>query len=151
MIKRVVSFFDKHRLFLVLLILLVIVILFLGINSYLFLHHEFTALNCTEEIDEEYCYHNDTEIYKNPEESAYVFFEKYSDEIEELKENYNLDEFNFYTAYYYLVASRLHYEMNEEYKLLVEFFEVYANTYNLEEFYFDNTLYFNMFYPYKIN
>ena len=62
MIKKVVNFFDSHRLFLVLLILLVVVILFLSINSYLFLHHEFKALDCTEEIDEEYCYHNDTKI-----------------------------------------------------------------------------------------
>ena len=70
---------------------------------------------------------------------------------DELIEKYNLDEFNNYTAYYYLVASRLHYETNEEYKILVEFFEAYTNTYNMEKFYFDNTIYFNMFYPYKIN
>lgn len=151
MIKKVVNFFDSHRLFLVLLILLVVVILFLSINSYLFLHHEFKALDCTEEIDEEYCYHNDTKILKNPEESAYAFFEKYHKGIDELIEKYNLDEFNNYTAYYYLVASRLHYETNEEYKILVEFFEAYTNTYNMEKFYFDNTIYFNMFYPYKIN
>ena len=151
MIKRIVNFFDKHRIFLVLFILLIIVILFLGVNSYFFLNHKFMPLNCTKEINEEYCYHNEVEILKDPESSKEAFFEKYSDEIEELEETYNLDEFNFYTAYYYLVASRLHYDMNEEYKILVEFFERYANTYNLEEFYFDNTLYFNMFYPYKIN
>ena len=92
MMKKVIKFFDHHRLLLVLLILLFIVLLFLTINSYLFLHYDFNALNCTKEIDEEYCYYNDTKILKNPEESAYAFFEKYNKEINELIEKYNLLE-----------------------------------------------------------
>ena len=131
--------------------MLIITLLFLGINSYLFLHHDFIALTCTEELDDEYCYHDEIKILINPEESKNNFFEKYDDEIKMLQEKYNLEEFNNYTAYYYLVAARLNYDVNTEYKILQDFFEAYANTYNLEEFYLKNNFYFNLFYRYKIN
>ena len=149
--KRVVNFFDEHRVVLIFLILILIVIIFLSINSYLFFHHEFESLTCTEEIDDEYCYHNDIKIFVNPEKSKENFFTKYDDEIEKLIDDYHLDEFGFYTAYYYLVASRLNYDINSEYKILQDFFETYVNTYNLEEFYMENNFYFNLFYHYKIN
>ena len=151
MIKKVINYFDHHRLFLVLLILILIIILFLGINSYLFLHHEFIPLTCTEELDENYCYHEDKMILIDPKNSQNRFFKRYDDEIKMLQDNYNLDDFNYYTAYYYLVAARLQYTTNQEYKILKDFFEVYANTYNLEDFYFHNSIYFNLFYHYKIN
>lgn len=149
--KRVVNFFDEHRVVLIFLILILIVIIFLSINSYLFFHHEFESLTCTEEIDDEYCYHNDIKIFVNPEKSKEDFFTRYDDEIEKLIDDYHLDEFDFYTAYYYLVASRLNYDINSEYKILQDFFETYVNTYNLEEFYMENNFYFNLFYPYKIS
>ena len=149
--KRVVNFFDEHRVVLIFLILILIVIIFLSINSYLFFHHEFESLTCTEEIDDEYCYHNDIKIFVNQEKSKEDFFTRYDDEIEKLIDDYHLDEFDFYTAYYYLVASRLNYDINSEYKILQDFFETYVNTYNLEEFYMENNFYFNLFYPYKIN
>ena len=150
MIKKVISFFDHHRIWLIVLILILIVLIFLGVKSYLFFHHEFTALTCTEGIDEEYCYHNNLEIFIDPEKSRNTFFEKYSNLIANLQEEYHLEEFNFYTAYYYLVAARLNYEINSDYKIFKDFFEVYANTYRLEEFYLDNNIYFDLFYPYKI-
>ena len=149
--KRVVNFFDEHRVVLIFLILILIVIIFLSINSYLFFHHEFESLTCTEETDDEYCYHNNIKIFVNPEKSKENFFTKYDDEIEKLIDDYHLDEFGFYTAYYYLVASRLNYHINSEYKILQDFFETYVNTYNLEEFYMENNFYFNLFYHYKIN
>ena len=151
MIKRVINFFDQHRILLILLILFLIISIFIGVNSYLFFHHDFEVLVCTEEIDEDYCYHKNIKILKDPENSKEEFFAEYQDEIESLQEEYHLDEFNFYTAYYYQVASRLNYEINSEYKILKDFFEAYANTYNLEEFYKDNNFYFNLFYRYKIN
>ena len=77
--------------------------------------------------------------------------EKYDEEIEDLKENYNLDTFEFYTAYYYQVSSDLIYELTGENKELKDFFEVYANTYDLENYYLKNNLYFRWFYRYKIN
>ena len=149
--KRVVNFFDEHRVVLIFLILILIVIIFLSINSYLFFYHVFESLTCTEEIDDEYCYHNDIKIFVNPEKSKEDFFTRYDDEIEKLIDDYHLDEFDFYTAYYYLVASRLNYDINSEYKILQDFFETYVNTYNLEEFYMENNFYFNLFYRYKIN
>ena len=151
MIKKVINFLDHHRLVLIIGILLLIVILYFGINTILFFHHDFVSLSCTSDLDEEYCYHEDTIIFVNPEESKKNFFLKYDDEIEMLKEEYNLDEFNFYTAYYYLVAARLNYDTKEEYKILKNFFEIYANTYDLESFYIQNNFYFNLFYPYKIS
>lgn len=151
MIKKGINFLNEHRLLLIILILLLFIIIFFAVNIYLFFHHEFTAFKCSENINEEICYYNDLEILVNPESTKKAFFKRYDDEIEELKENYNLEEFNYYTAYYYLTAARLQYETKTEYKLLLEFFERYVNTYNLEDFYFDYVLYFNMFYRYKIN
>lgn len=151
MIKKITSFLDKHRLLLILLILIFIVIIFFSINIYLFFHHNFKALNCTKNIDETYCYHENIKILVNAEETKKEFFNKYDKVIRELKTKYNLDEFNFYTAYYYLTASKLHYETNNEYKILQIFFESYINTYDIENFYFKNSLYFELFYNYKIN
>ena len=69
----------------------------------------------------------------------------------DLQEEYHLADFNYYTAYYYLVVARLNYDINSEYKILEEFFQNYVNTYQLEDFYFQYNFYFNLFYRYKIN
>lgn len=108
-------------------------------------------LNCTEGIDEEYCYSKEKKIFVDPKKSKKEFFVKYEEEIKELKKNYNLDTFEFYTAYYYQVASDLNYEITGENKELKDFFEIYANTYDLENYYLNNSLYFRWFYRYKIN
>ena len=84
--KRIASFLDKHRVLLVFLILALVVIIYLGVNSYLFFHHDFLKLECTEEIDEEYCYHDDIEILKDPEKSKEAFFLQYEDLILDLRE-----------------------------------------------------------------
>ena len=91
MLKKIINYFDHYRIVLIFVILLIITLLFLGINSYLFLHHDFIALTCTEELDDEYCYHDEIKILINPEESKNNFFEKYDDEIKMLQEKYNLE------------------------------------------------------------
>ena len=151
MIKRVVNFLNRHRFLLIIIALLIITILFIGINSILFFHHQFNKLTCTKELDEEYCYHENTKIFINPLNSKDIFFEKYADEITQLINEYNLDEFNNYTAYYYYYASKINYEKNNEYKILLDFFKTYIDTYNIEEFYMENNFFFNIFYNYKIN
>ena len=120
-------------------------------NSYLFFHHDFLKLECTEEIDEEYCYHDDIEILKDPEKSKEAFFLQYEDLILDLQEEYHLADFNYYTAYYYFVAARLNYQITGSEKILQDFFLDYVNTYQLEDFYLENNFYFNLFYRYKIN
>lgn len=149
--KRIASFLDKHRVLLVFLILALVVIVYLGVNSYLFFHHDFLKLECTEEIDEEYCYHDDIEILKDPEKSKEAFFLQYEDLILDLREEYHLADFNYYTAYYYFVAARLNYQITGSEEILQDFFQNYVNTYQLEDFYLENNFYFNLFYRYKIN
>ncbi len=149
--RKIFNFLDHHRILLILLILIFIIIIFFSFNTYLFFHHRFKALECTKDIDETYCYHEDIKILVNPKKAKETFFKKYDKVIRELKNRYNLDEFNNYTAYYYLSVSQLHYEVNSEYKILETFFESYVNTYNIKTFYYKNTLYFDIFYHYKIN
>ena len=149
--KKIASFLDRHRVLLVFLILALIVIIFLGVNSYLFFHHDFLKLECTSEIDDEYCYYEDIVIFRDPEKSKEIFFAQYESVMADLQEEYHLADFNYYTAYYYLVVARLNYDINSEYKILEEFFQNYVNTYQLEDFYFQYNFYFNLFYRYKIN
>lgn len=87
----------------------------------------------------------------DPKKSKEKIFNNYKDEIKELQENLNLDDFGFYTAYYYQVASDLNYEIKKENKELKDFFEIYANTYDLENYYLENSIYFKWFYRYTIN
>ena len=145
MLKKIISFFDRHRIILVIFILLIVTTTFIGIHSIIFLQHNFTALNCTKDSDEVYCYHDNIKILKDPVSYTEKFFKNNKSEINKLKKNYKLAEFNFYTAYYYEVASSIY--NNEE---LYEFFKAYSNTYNLEEFYIKNNLYFELFYNYKL-
>ena len=148
--QKTIKFLDNHRFILVIIILFIISLLFFSIKTYLFFHHDFEVRTCSSPLDSEYCYYEDLIILKNPEEYKEKFFLKYKDEISTLKENYNLDEFNHYTAYYYDVAAHLQYEISQEYKVLSNFFKAYTNTYDLENFYLENNFYFNIFYHYNI-
>ena len=77
-------------------------------------------------------------------------FKEYEGEIKELVKEYDLPEFNFYTAYYYELASNFDYQKNKRNETLNKYFKIYSNTYNLEKFYKKNNLFFRIFYPYKI-
>lgn len=145
MLKKIINFFDTHRVVLVFTVLLLISLVFLSIKSYQFLNHDFKPVECTKEIDNTYCYHNDLEILKEPEKYKLEFFKKNKESVNDLKKVYDLREFGYYTAYYYEVASSLY--KDEE---LYEFFSKYSNTYMLEDFYLKNSLYFELFYNYKL-
>lgn len=148
--KKIISFLDKHRFILVLLILFLISSIFIGINSLIFLNHKFNSLTCTKDIDETYCYSNDIYIFKNPEEEKNKIFEEEKEKIEALKKKYKLPKFNFYTSYYYEVASLFNFKETDEGEDLLLFFQKYNNSYNIGEFYKKNTFYYGIFYPYKI-
>lgn len=149
-LKKIINFLDRHRLILVLLILLLISFLFLGINSLLFLYHNFKPLECDKKIEDNYCYHENIKIFVEPEEEKNNFFKNNSKEIKILKETYNLPDFSYHTAYFYSLASELEYNMNEENNKLYDFFATYKNTYDLEKFYKKNIFYYEIFYDYKI-
>ena len=149
--KKIIKFLDNHRFVLIILVLLLISISFLSIKSIFFFIYKFQNLACTNDIDEMYCYNKETKIYRYPEEIKKVIFTEKKDDIKALKEKYKLPDFNFYTSYYYEVASLLNYNETEENKDLLEFFTNYNTSYNLSEFYKENVLYYNLFYRYKIN
>lgn len=150
MIKKVINFFDHHRILLVILILFILSISFMGIQSYLFLHHHFEALSCTKKKDETYCYHDDIQIFINPKETKETFFKENEEKIKELRTKYKLPKFNFYTAYYYEVASLMNYNETGENEDLLIFFKNYNRSYNLANFYQENVIYYELFYRYKI-
>lgn len=148
--NKLINYLDKHRLILVLLILLFTAATFIGVNSFIFLKHKFEKLECTSELDETYCYHEIFQIYINPEAEKKNIFKEKELEIKALKAKYKLPEFNFYTSYYYEVASLLNYnETNENEELLV-FFKNYNTSYEISNFYKKNTFYYDLFYHYKI-
>lgn len=148
--KKIISFLDKHRFILVLLILFVISTTFIGINSFSFLHHKFNNLICTKELDEIYCYNKDMQIFKNPVQEMNRTLEEKKEKVEKFKKKYKLPDFNFYTAYYYEVASLFNFNETGEDEDLLSFFKYYNNSYNIREFYKKNTFYYGIFYPYKI-
>lgn len=150
MIKKVISFFDRHRFILILTILFVIASIFLLINSLIFLNYEFKALECTKKIDDTYCYHNDTKILVDASESLKEFFNTYEEELNNLKKNFELPEFNYYTAYYYEKVALVNYEKNSEGEELYNFLQTYNRTYNIEAHYQKNNFYYEIFKPYKI-
>ena len=123
--------------------------MFLSIKSIIFLNHDFKELKCTKKIDKTYCYYNDIKIYKNAEKERINFFEENKEKINYLIKEYKLPEFNKYTSYYYEVVSLIDIDLNQN-EDLYNFFEIYNNSYNIEEFYMKNNLYFEIFYPYKI-
>lgn len=150
-IKKVLNFLDRHRFILIILTIFLIASLFLGINSILFLNHNFKKFNCTQELDETYCYHNDIQIYKDPEKEKKNIFKEKKAEIKKLKEKYKLPEFNFYTSYFYEVTSLLNYNETGENEDLLVFFKNYNTSYNISNFYQENTFYYDLYYHYKIN
>lgn len=150
MIKKVVKFFDSHRIILVLLTLLILSILFISLKVIIFLNHNFKPLLCTNNIDSVYCYHNEMKIFKEPEDTQKEFFKENKDSINDLIKKYNLPDFNKYTSYYYEVVAMLNYDLTGTNKNLYEFFETYNNTYNIKNFYKTNNFYYEIFYPYKI-
>lgn len=147
--KKVINFLDNHRVILVLLIIIIVVILFITIKSIMFLNHDFKSFKCSEEV-EDVCYFNGLEILKNPEEEKDSFFMEHENEINKLKEKYSLPTFNHYTAYYYYETSSLDYILNSESEVLLQFFRKYCNTYNIEKYYQENVLFYNLYYHYKI-
>jgi len=149
--KKIINFLDKHRLILVILILTIISWLFIGINSLIFLNHNFKKLNCTKDLDATYCYNNDFQIYINPEVEKEKIFKEKTAEIKKLKVKYELPEFNYYTSYFYEVTSLLNYNETGENEDLLVFFKNYNNSYNISNFYKANTFYYDIFYHYKIN
>lgn len=148
--KRIISFLDKHRIFLALIIILVISLTFIAINSFLFFHHKFKSLTCTDELEDIYCYNNDIQIFKNPNQEKEKIFKEKSEEINNLTQKYKLPKFNFYTSYYYEVAALFNFNETNEGEDLLLFFKYYNNSYSISEFYKNNTFYYEMFYPYKI-
>jgi len=151
LIKNIIKFLDKHRLILVLLILFIVSISFLGINSIIFLNHKFEPLICNKDLDEIYCYNNDSKIFVNPKKEQEEFFENYQKEIAEFVSNHNLPEFNFYTAYYYNETASLDFITTSENEELYTFFNTFVNTYNLKKFYQKYNFYYDIFYHYKMN
>ena len=150
MIRKVSNFLDKHRLILVLVILFLFSLIFIGTSLGLFFTHNFDNLKCEKNVDDNICLNNNLEILKKPEEVKKEIFLEYKNSIESLKEEYNLPKFNYYTAYYYTLASNLDYSKNKRNMTLNEFFNLYSNTYNLETFYKNNNLFYQIFFPYKL-
>lgn len=132
------------------IILLVVSLVFMGVNLYIFFNYNFEELSCTKNINEDICYNDKKEILKDPENEKKKIFKEYKDNIEILKKEYKLPDFNLYTAYYYSLASNMDYTMYKRNESLNNFFNDYSNTYNLEEFYKNNTLFYQIFLPYKM-
>ena len=86
--SKIIKFLDNHRLILILLILLVVSITFISIKSVIFLNHNFKKLECTNKKDEVYCYHDEKEIYINPEKEKEKIFQEKKVEINNLKKKY---------------------------------------------------------------
>ena len=149
--KKIIKFLDKHRFILILLILLIISILFIGINSFIFLNHRFQKLNCTTKIDDKFCYYKNTKIYINPEEERDNIFKEKETELKALKEKFKLPDFNYYTSYFYEVTSLLNYNETDEEEDIYEFYKNFNASYNIDNFYKENTIYYDLFYRYKIN
>lgn len=149
--KKVINYLDNHRLILVILILLLIVIAFFSIKTILFLNHKFNNLDCTQDLDETYCYYKETKIFRNPEEKKEDIFKEKKEEINSLKEKYKLPSFNFYTSYYYEIAALLNFNETDENEDLLIFFTTYNASYKIAEYYKKNILYYDLFYRYKIN
>ncbi|MCM1052737.1 MAG: hypothetical protein NC483_01995 [Ruminococcus sp.] len=150
MLKKVINFLDKHRFILVLLILFIVVIAFISFKSIMFLNHDFEALNCTKDKDEVYCYNNDTLIYDEPEKMKKDILSIYKSDIENIKKEYKLPELDMYTLYFYQVAVSLEHSKENNLEELLIFFKTYVDTYNLEEFYIENSFFYSLFKDYKL-
>ena len=147
----IVNFLNKHRIFLIILILLLISLSFLTIKLIIFKTYHFKPYSCTSLIDENTCYYNDLIILKNPNSYQKDIFLEYQNYLNDLVKTYNLPEFNNYTAYLYLLASNYDYNITNRNETLNIFFKNYVNTYNLKEFYQKNVIFYDIFYPFKIS
>lgn len=152
MIPKIIKFLDKHRFILIILILILITVIFLSIKSFFFLNKQFKPLECLKNLDNNSCKYKNIEIFKNPEKSKKEFLKEYSKSIADLQAKYKLPNLNFYTSYFYEVAANLEYNMTMDsvLKEVYLFFQTYNNTYKLKEFYQENPIYYNIFYPYKL-
>ena len=150
MFRKIINFLDNHRLILALTMLIILTFIFLIVTAFIFLNYDFKPLNCTKNIDATTCYHDNTIILKNPEETKNTIFKEHQEELNTLTKTYNLPEFNSYTAYFYKEIANLDYTKNKRNETLSLFFTHYSNTYNLDNFYQTNSLFYEIFYPYKI-
>ena len=145
-----INFLNKHRFLLIISILFLIVICFVIIKLIIFKTYNFKAYACTSLIDENTCLYNKTTILKEPDKYKEQVFKEYENYLNDLIKEYNLPEFNNYTAYLYLMASNYDYNLTNRNKTLNTFFNNYVNTYNLKEFYQKNSLFYDIFYPFKL-
>ena len=145
-----INFLNKHRFLLVISILFLIVICFIIIKLIIFKTYHFKPYTCTSMVDENTCLYNNITILKEPTKYKDKIFKEYENYINDLITEYNLPEFNNYTAYLYLLASNYDYSLTNRNETLNMFFNYYVNTYNLKEFYQKNTLFYDIFYPFKL-
>ena len=148
--STIVNLLDKHRFLLVLFLLGIISLIFSAISFYIFINYKFTALECDNLKSNNTCLASNKEIFTNPRVSIENLFKEYNNEINILKKDYNLPDFNNYTAYYYYLASIHDYELNGRNETLMHNFKIYVDTYDLISFYENNNIYYEMFYPYKL-
>lgn len=151
MIKKVLSFLDEHRVLLAILLIFITFGAFLGIKSLIFLNHNFVSLECSQEKLGDKCYHDEDIIFVDPDKSKNEFFLEHDQEITNLQEEYELPEFSMFTAYFYEVASELDFKMSDGREEIYNFFKVFCDTYNLEEFYLKNIVFYDLFYPNRIS
>lgn len=151
MIKKVCNFLNNHRIFLTLLLIFVTFGVFLGIKSLIFINHNFVKLECSKNLGQDTCYYGDNLIFINPDKSKQSFFESHIVEINDLKEEYELSDFNMFTAYFYKVASELDFKMSDGKEEVYTFFKIFSDTYNLEDFYLKNIVFYDLFYPNRIS
>ena len=149
--QKIINFFDKHRLILILFILLIISLVFTLTKLYVFKNYNFSPFKCTSKIDDNTCLYKNTPILVNPNKTKEEIFKEYAFYIDKLKQDYQLPDFNYYTAYYYAEASNIDYNITSRNKTLNTFFNNYVNSYNLKKFYQNNSLFYEIFYPYKLN
>ncbi len=147
--KKIINYLDKHRFILVIGILIIICIIFLGIKTLIFYNHKFKELKCDNDTIEVYCENKNKIILNNSKKALKEFEKENKKEINKLKQDYELPDFNNFTAYFYKVASELDYYNSHEDKLS-NFYLAYSNTYDLEKFYYDNIFMYEILYNYKI-
>ena len=148
--KKIIDFLDKHRFLLILVILLFVCLVFFSFKSFKFLSYNFVPLKCEKNIDENYCFNNKKIILKNASREKSKFFKNNKKRINKIVKKYELPKFSVYTAYYYEVAALVNYNYTGRDKDILKFFEAYSNTYDLYNFYKNNIVLYDIYYPYKI-
>lgn len=149
--KKVINFWDNHRIILVLSILLIVAILFLGIKSLIFINYKFEKLECDSNIGEDKCYVGERVVLVNPMKSKKDFWENHEEEIDQLRLEYELPDFSMHTAYFYEIAALLDWKLADGKEEIYDFFKVFCDTFSLEDFYQKNIVFYDIFYPERIN